>query len=509
MQLARFNELYEQSDSNREWILAVAEELEPYSKEFECAISLIARTPFDDLGVGKATVRSAIVDCFDVSSDYLSLLESEHGDLPTCAKQARKRTQRLVPDKELTLRKLYIALEDVDSGDFDASDHLKDLLGTYSHPEWIVHAFLGKNGMSFGVGPKTIVNVLEKEYGPYDTRRGRALCPDIRDHANRAVDPNSNVPQSVELGQPFLPMLAKSKDIPTDPGNDEWVIQPKYDGARILVHIEDGDVIAAFSRNTNEVTDSLPELDRLEDIFETGDWILDGEAIAYKNGEPQPFQKIMTRFNRTEDIDEQEIDVRFKFFDMVYADAKMEKQLSGDISRKPFEFRSHWLWYCFGPHAQTWVAPTYGCHDEDEITAHFQRFRENGLEGAILKNTDAKYEFDRRSPHWRKMIENMENVDLRIVDVIEGEDNQAGKVGALELETQDGHIVGKVGTGFGSETADDLWERRHEIVGQIVELSWREIQENDDGTYGIRFPAFEGLRTDKIEADTLDWMLDQ
>ncbi|ERG94118.1 ATP-dependent DNA ligase [Haloquadratum walsbyi] len=97
------------------------------------------------------------------------------------------------------------------------------------------------------------------------------------------------------VGDPLLPMLAKSEDVIKDiPA--EWIAQPKYDGALILVHIKNGEMIEAFSRNANTVGDSLPELTRLVDdvalLSEKGEFILNGEAIPFKDGKRRSFRAI-------------------------------------------------------------------------------------------------------------------------------------------------------------------------------------------------------------------------
>lgn len=506
--LTDFDEKFEESDSMSDFVVTITEETDTGSAAFNCAISMIARKPFDDIGVGKATVRSAIVDCYDTTSSTLSNLESEHGDLPTCAKIADGRTEQLVEKDDMQLAELYRAVRNIREGNRGAESFLKSSLGSYREPQWITHALLGKDGMSFGVGVKSVVNALESEYGPYDTRRGRALCPDIRDHAIRAVDPTKNVPQSPEVGTPFLPMLAKSKDLPEDP-DEPWVIQPKYDGARIIIHVEEGTIIGAHSRNLNDVTDSLPELDDLEEALpDEGSYILDGEAVAYKDGEKQPFQAIMTRFNREQDIDDQDIDVRFQIFDMVYGRYDPVDGYDGDLSREPLKYRLYLLMWLLPENPEYRVEGTI-VQSRDEMVDEFRDFRDQGYEGAIVKSYDGEYEFDRRSPEWRKMVEDAENVDLRINGIIEGEDGNAGSVGALRVETEDGHDLGKVGTGFGEDDGERIWNNRDEIEGKIVEISWRELQENEDGTYGLRFPAFEAIRTDKDEADTLEQVLAQ
>jgi ATP-dependent DNA ligase len=312
-----------------------------------------------------------------------------------------------------------------------------------------------------------------------------------------------SVRMSPVVGEPFLPMLAKSKDVPKDTPA-EWIAQPKYDGARILVHIKNGEVIEAFSRNANTVGDSLPELTRLVDdvglLGEDGEFILDGEAIPFKDGKQQPFQAVMTRFGREDDIDEQEIDIQFKFFDLVYAD--FNKEHTGDLSAKDAQTRIALLMSLFGEDQQ-YVTPTSFGIDEAQMIKEYRKFVDDGYEGSVVKHLESTYEFNKRSSNWRKMIPEKENVELRVTAVEEGENSNSGTVGSIFIETEDGHPLGKVGEGIKGKKRTP-WSDRHTVIGKIAEVSWRELSEDADGSPALRFPNMEGYREDKSTADTLE-----
>jgi hypothetical protein len=87
--------------------------------------------------------------------------------------------------------------------------------------------------------------------------------------------------------------------------------------------------------------------------------------------------------------------------------------------------------------------------------------------------------------------------------VEEGENSNSGTVGAIFVETEDGHSLGKVGEGMkGKERTP--WEDRQTVIDKIAEVSWRELSEDSDGSPALRFPNMEGYREDKSEADSLD-----
>ncbi|QLG30053.1 hypothetical protein HUG10_20935 (plasmid) [Halorarum halophilum] len=501
---AHLEELQAGEKSKDDVILRALRDINPSSKHFSGAIALLTRKPFDDIGVGKKSLRKLATTCFDVTHDELRDLEREYGDLPSAIGHVDLKTNTLTLKRKITLGELYDDLEYLrrTSGP-EQKRRMKEMLG-YDSPKWVAHAMLGKKGVSLGVGEKSVVKTLAIENGYDEHRKLLSLNPDVTTLCHKLTSPDTDPRSEPGVGHPFLPMLAKSKEVPPDPDGD-WMIQPKYDGARILVHIKNGELRRAFSRNANRVDESLPELrEFVDDVFATGDWILDGEAIPYKDGERQPFQAIMTRFGRQEAVDEQEIDVEFKFFDLVYGGGVCATY-PGDLSNETASRRIHLLRVLFGPE-QEYVAPTYRPDTHEKLNEYYQSFLDDGLEGAVVKHVDAPYEFDRRSPNWRKMIPTKENVELRITAVHEGENSNAGKVGGMKLETEDGVPVGHVGGGMEGHSGIP-WEERDDIIDKIVEVSWRELQENDDGTYALRFPSLEGFRADKDEADSLDKIL--
>jgi ATP-dependent DNA ligase len=75
-------------------------------------------------------------------------------------------------------------------------------------------------------------------------------------------------------------------------------LEYKLDGARIQVHKRDQE-IRIFTRQLNDVTQSVPEVVEIVKKLPANNLILDGEALALRDdGKPQPFQVTMRRFGR-------------------------------------------------------------------------------------------------------------------------------------------------------------------------------------------------------------------
>jgi DNA ligase-1 len=75
----------------------------------------------------------------------------------------------------------------------------------------------------------------------------------------------------------FLPpMLLEKREEPFD--DERFVFEPKIDGHRMIISIENGDV-RLFTRHKNEVTQKYPELHNVP-IDDQSDVVLDGEVAC-------------------------------------------------------------------------------------------------------------------------------------------------------------------------------------------------------------------------------------
>src|SRR5690242_15137254 len=94
--------------------------------------------------------------------------------------------------------------------------------------------------------------------------------------------------QNGGLPMPFAPMLASTR--PTQPLRGEWVLEPKFDGWRVVVGVEDA--VRVWTRNGHELTDRLPELAQLVDCCGGVRTVLDGELVA-RQGRAHDFYSVL------------------------------------------------------------------------------------------------------------------------------------------------------------------------------------------------------------------------
>jgi DNA ligase-1 len=131
-------------------------------------------------------------------------------------------------------------------------------------------------------------------------------------------------------------------------------------------------------------------------------------------------------------------------------------------------------------------------NSHEQIQNYYQVWREQGLEGAIVKPLDAHYS-KKRSPAWLK-IKGAETEDLIVVDSFEGEGKYQGMLGGFVTlrEHNDKGVHVNVGGGFSDQQRKEFWENREALVGRMIEVEYHEV--TPDGS--LRHPRFVGFRDD-------------
>jgi DNA ligase-1 len=283
-------------------------------------------------------------------------------------------------------------------------------------------------------------------------------------------------------------------------------VDPKYDGVRTLAFVDtvNGTVIY-MSRNGLQFQNfdcfSL-ELAQLFKSFGPA-VVADCEVINEKG-----FQTLM-KMPKFKDPNFETTHLRCMVFDLMPTDAFKAADFDMVQKRRLEElallFKGQTL-------KQVCMVPTRMAKDFTEVEQIFEFWVAQGLEGVIMKQPDAKYEF-KRTYSWQK-LKPSKSKDLRIVGMELGEGKREGKCGKLIVEHDAGHkgiVRVGVGSGLSDWEVDNIKEDNGQILyraigseewinikGQIVEVTYD--CETDDGS--LRFPRIKRrgdsiIRTDK------------
>jgi DNA ligase D-like protein (predicted ligase) len=290
----------------------------------------------------------------------------------------------------------------------------------------------------------------------------------------------------------------------SDPG---WIFERKLDGERCLA-FRSGRQVRLMTRNQKEDTSTYPEITGALAAQRAGDFIIDGEIVAFDGGQTR-FALLQQRLGVRHpgpDLLEQ-VPVFYYIFDVLWADGRDARALP--LQQRKQILRS--LLAFAGPLRFTE-------HTDTDGEAYFRQACASGWEGVIAKRADAPYRAG-RSRDWLKF-----KCEAGQEFVIGGFTDPRGTrtgFGALLLGYYDpGHqlvYAGKVGTGFTRQTLDRLhatlagleqdrppfdrgrlprsgvhWVQPR-LVAEVGFSEW-----TTDGE--LRHPRFQGLRDDKDPA---------
>jgi DNA ligase-1 len=222
-------------------------------------------------------------------------------------------------------------------------------------------------------------------------------------------------------------------------------------------------------------------------------YVLDGEVVS------RSFQDLMKQVHRKSDVQAQ--DARLCLFDILpMVEFKQGKSVMAQRRRSQFLKNFENIFADSGfieiiPQIEVNLDEFLG---EIEYKDYNKKMVEEGFEGIMIKDPEAKYEC-KRSASWLKQKPFIE-VSLEITALEEGTGRNLGRLGALVCEgvDDDRKISVNVGSGFSDSHRRDYWQERDSILGQVVEVRADAITQNQDGTYSLRFPRFLRFRGFKV-----------
>lgn len=217
-----------------------------------------------------------------------------------------------------------------------------------------------------------------------------------------------------------------------------WIVQPKLDGVRVLLHVED-DRVRITSRTVSEITyrlsefqDNLPHL--TEGLAALSGSILDGELVypltAINTGSTitgTSLQATMAILATTPEnarrIQERDAEVRFHVFDIL-------RHCGQDVASLSLMDRQHFLEKSSQQMNNPFIemVPSFVVNKSD---IH-RRLIDVGGEGSVWKKADQPYESGRRVRHWLKRKRGIE-VEAFVTGFKRGTNGHAGLVGAVEF----------------------------------------------------------------------------
>ncbi|RUM35207.1 MAG: DNA ligase [Archaeoglobus sp.] len=488
--------------------------------------------PWDEreVGVGIGLVYEALKLATGAEKAKIENLLRETGDLGKAAEMlVRKRKQLTLFQVELTIRKVREIFDIMSSLTGEGSQKRKVRLladlyvsSTPVEARYLTRLVLGE--MRLGVGEGIMRDAIAKAWGVSSelVERAYMITNDFGKVAVVVKDMGKEGLEKlkIQLHIPVKMMLAQvAEDVDSAVREmGEVAVEWKFDGTRVQIHWGDGKV-TIFSRRLENVTRALPEVvSEVKKAVKEG-VILDGEAVAMKEGRPMPFQQILRRFRRKHDVGKmlEKVPIKVYLFDVLFANGEETIDL-------PMSERRTILESLIGKSEIVLLAEQKITKSVEDIEDIYHQALNAGHEGVMMKNPKSPYIPGKRGKHWLKLKPVMENLDLVVVGGEWGEGKRSHVISSYELACLDEHgrflRVGKVATGFTDEELEELTELFKSLIEYqegkkvrfkpyyVFEVAYQEIQKSPkyDSGYALRFPRFVRLRDDKSidEADTIE-----
>ena len=320
------------------------------------------------------------------------------------------------------------------------------------------------------------------------------------------------------LGRPLQPMLAQSADSVRAALErlGEAAVEWKLDGVRAQIHRWDGEV-RVFTRSLDDVTPRVPELVEAALALPARSLVLDGEAIALREGgRPHPFQVTAGRLGSRLAVDRlrASLPLALFLFDILHLDGE-------DLVDRPAAERHEAL---AGLAPEAIRIPRLVTADPLAASEFLDRTLERGHEGVVVKSLASPYEAGRRGAGWIK-VKPVHTLDLVVLAAEWGHGRRRGylsnlHLGALDPASGGFVMLGKTFKGltdallaWQTERFLALAESRDDWVvrlrpEQVVEIAFDGVQRSSryPGGVALRFARVLRYRPDKRpdEADTIE-----
>jgi hypothetical protein len=157
--------------------------------------------------------------------------------------------------------------------------------------------------------------------------------------------------------------------------------------------------------------------------------------------------------------------------------------------------------YVDTPHIQ--MVESRFCNTTQEVIDHFVEARSKGLEGTVIKSPKLKWK-DGKVKDGIKLKNEFE-CELKIIGFQE-HSKKAGQIGAIFVESEDGVVKCKVGSGLTDAQRKKFFLTQDDMIGKIVTVRGNDLVTNElkQDQYSIFLPRFVEVRDDKSVADTFD-----
>jgi len=475
------------------------------------------------LAVGGSIVWRALSRLVKVEGGDLEATYRKHGDLGDMTEEVLNAAGHSSPAAGLTLGEVEAAFQQLAGrrGPAQKQALLEELLRRARPQEakYLVKVLTGelRIGLKESLVEEAIALAFSQPLG--DVQRANMFTGNIPATVRLAAT-GALATVSLHLFHPVSFMLASPADTSEEMAGSfpqGALVEDKFDGVRAQVH-KSGDRVRLFSRTLDEIVEFSELAAPLK--VPPGEFILDGEIVAWRNGGPLPFTQLQQRLGRKrpELFLPLEIPVSFTAFDLLYQD----RQVLLDSPLTERQQRLEAL-LASAPAPAVQLSRPVLCASAEELQRAFDAALERGNEGIMAKAPDSAYTPGRRGRSWLKLKRPMATLDVVVTAVEYGHGKRHGLLSDYTFAVRAGERllnIGKAYSGltdteivqfteyFKQNTLDDQGFRRIVRPTVVLEVAFNNIQRSarHESGYALRFPRIVRLRPDKsvTEIDALE-----
>lgn len=322
----------------------------------------------------------------------------------------------------------------------------------------------------------------------------RSIDPDVQEFCRAYLQKSIRLGASVSTYNKCFPdepiktvscMLAyKYLERPHVVEGKEFVLTPKLDGERCIC-LKRGNDIRFYTRQ-GKLIDGMEHI-AAEIALVPDDRMFDGELLV-KHGFDM---KSSDAFKKTMQIvrkNGKKFGIDYHVFDTMTA-SEYDTQNSRIYNLRREELNKLEVHHFLRSQHVKVVHTMYRGSDVSMIMETNNLMRDNDQEGVMINIIDQPYFFKRTAALLK--VKTFNDIDLRIVDLIEGDGRNTGTLGALLVDYK-GSLVG-VGSGFSDEQRQWFWDNKEQTVGRVARISYFEETTDKNGVPSLRFPVFVSL----------------
>jgi len=491
------------------------------------------------MNIGFSTIIKVLSEIATLDSNQIQKIYLQHGDIGAISEYAvsKKNVVSLFQQQPLTLSSIYERLKEIadtigSGSSKDKKNILKGLLIDSSPLEakYLIKIINGELRIGLTEG---LVEIAISKAFRQDLRHVRDVMLISGDISKVVLLAKRNLLHTT-LIKPLTPISYMLADVMFSSEEiinyykKPLICEFKYDGIRAQMH-KSGQQIRLFSRNLSDITNAFPELADAAmnvkllsstSLLDIEDFILDGEVMAFQNGKPLHFQELQKRLHK-KNLTEQimaETPLVYVVFDIMYFNGeslikKSIKERKEILSNMSFK--------------EPIINSTYKLvNSEQDIIAMFEKSKDIGHEGLVLKDPDSNYHPGKRGRYWVKLKKELDTIDAVIVIAEYGHGKRAGILSDYTFAVRDDdnnnnnsvnnlRTIGKAYSGLTDDEIHQMTKRLKSIMIKdegiriivkpeiVLEVAFDSIQKSNrhDSGFALRFPRIKNIREDKSVSD--------